>query len=83
MQEIKGKSEIDSFTIREELELQGIKPKNHVLDQKRYIRELAERNRIAKEEREKPVEVFKLKRFQNVKSAIHQVFSGEVTPVQA
>ena len=34
--------------------MKGIKPKNHILDQKRRIREIAEKNRIDKEEREKP-----------------------------
>ena len=66
--------------IREEMLLLGLKPKNHVLDQKRYIRQLELKNKFEQEEKERvnpagkstPInsnlDVFKMKRFANVKS---------------
>ena len=61
--------------IREEMLLLGLKPKNHILDQKRHIKLLEIKNRQDQEERERvnPADVFKMKRFANVKSQIGQV----------
>ena len=67
--------------IREEMLLLGLRPKNHVLDQKRYIKQLEIKNKFEQEEKERVnpagkqlilcsliVDVFKMKRFANVKS---------------
>ena len=39
--------------IREEMLLLGLKPKNHVLDQKKYIRQLELKNKFEQEEKER------------------------------
>ena len=39
--------------IREEMLLLGLRPKNHVLDQKRFIKQLELKNKFEQEERER------------------------------
>lgn len=39
--------------IREEMMLLGLRPKNHVLDQKKYIKHLEIKNKFEQEERER------------------------------
>eukprot|EP00347_Sterkiella_histriomuscorum_P013037 403366257 len=64
---------------REEMELNGIKPKNHINNQKDYIKKLEEKNKKNKELKVLKDEqvLFKLKRFQNAESFVKKMRQGD------
>ena len=55
------------------MEGNGIKPRNHINEQKEYIRKLEERNKRMKELKEIPIQPIRNRKYSNAPSIVKQV----------